>query len=111
MRLFRIHISSSRSTRTGADLRNFRNGGLEGYSDTVRSFFSNATYLEIVPKTVSKGEAVRWMCDYLGIPIENSVAAGDDRMITEMLKAAHVGAVMCNAFPWDSGIWRLCDRK
>ena len=77
----------------------FQEEVLEGYSDTVRSFFSNATYLEIVPKTVSKGEAVRWMCDYLGIPIENSVAAGDAQNDIEMLKAAHVGAVMCNAFP------------
>lgn len=77
----------------------FQEEVLEGYSDTVRSFFSNDTYLEIVPKTVSKGEAVRWMCDYLGIPIENSVAAGDAQNDIEMLKAAHVGAVMCNAFP------------
>ena len=37
--------------------------------------------------------------DYLGIPIENSVAAGDAQNDVEMLKAAHVGAVMCNAFP------------
>ena len=62
----------------------FQEEVLEGYSDTVRSFFSNATYLEIVPKTVSKGEAV---------------AAGDAQNDIEMLKAAHVGAVMCNAFP------------
>ena len=46
-----------------------------------------------------RGFAVRWFCDYLGIPIENSVAAGDAQNDVEMLKAAHVGAVMCNAFP------------
>ncbi len=34
-----------------------------------------------------------------GIPIENSVAAGDAQNDVEMLKAADVGAVMCNAFP------------
>ena len=44
-------------------------------------------------------EAVRWMCDHLGIPIENSVSAGDAQNDIEMLQAAHVGAVMCNAFP------------
>lgn len=77
----------------------FQKEVLSGYSDTVRSFFSNATYLEIVPKTVSKGEAVRWMCEHLGIPIENSVSAGDAQNDIEMLEAAHVGAVMCNAFP------------
>lgn len=77
----------------------FQKEVLSEYSDTVRSFFSNATYLEIVPKAVSKGEAVRWMCSHLGIPIENSVSAGDAQNDIEMLKAAHVGAVMCNAFP------------
>lgn len=77
----------------------FQKEVLSKYSDTVRSFFSNATYLEIVPKAVSKGEAVRWMCDHLGIPIENSVSAGDAQNDIEMLQAAHVGAVMCNAFP------------
>ena len=49
--------------------------------------------------SLAKGFAVRWFCDYLGIPIENSVAAGDAQNDVEMLKAAHVGAVMCNAFP------------
>ena len=39
------------------------------------------------------------MCDYLQIPIENSVAAGDAQNDIAMLEAAHVGAVMCNAFP------------
>lgn len=61
--------------------------------------FSLDCYQEIVPEGISKGFAVRWFCDYLGIPIENSVAAGDAQNDVEMLKAAHVGAVMCNAFP------------
>ena len=47
------------------------------------------------------------MCSYLGIPIENSVAAGDAQNDIEMLKAARVGAVMCNAFP---GIQEYGDR-
>lgn len=39
------------------------------------------------------------MCQYLGILIENSVAAGDAENDIEMLKAVQIGAVMCNAFP------------
>lgn len=39
------------------------------------------------------------MCRYLGIPLENSVAAGDAQNDVEMLQTAHIGAVMCNAFP------------
>ena len=65
----------------------------------VQSFFSNDRYQEIVPEGISKGFAVRWFCDYVGVPIENSVAAGDAQNDIEMLKAAHIGAVMCNAYP------------
>ena len=39
------------------------------------------------------------MCDYLGIPLANSVAAGDAQNDIPMLEAAHIGAVMANAFP------------
>lgn len=72
---------------------------LSGYRDSLDSFFSNDYFLEIVPTGISKGFAVRWMCDYLDIPLECSVAAGDAQNDIPMLEAAHVGAVMCNAFP------------
>ncbi len=69
------------------------------YAGVLESFFSCEELLEIVPTGVSKGFAVKWMCDYLGIPIENSVAAGDAQNDIPMLEAAHIGAVMANAFP------------
>lgn len=72
---------------------------LSAYDSILDSFFSSEALLEIVPSGISKGFAVRWMCDYLQIPIENSVAAGDAQNDIAMLEAAHVGAVMCNAFP------------
>lgn len=77
----------------------FREKILSSYSDTISSFFSSNDYLEIVPIGVSKGSAIRWMCDYLDIPPENSVAAGDAQNDISMLEAAQIGAVMCNAFP------------
>lgn len=78
-------------------LVDFQDQVLSKYSDVIHSFFSNDNYLEIVPIGVSKGFAVEWMCDFLNIPIENSVAAGDAQNDIAMLQAAHVGAVMCNA--------------
>ncbi len=81
------------------DLEAFQRDVLSAYSDTISSFFSSDTYLEIVPKGVSKGSAIRWMCNYMGIPLENSVAAGDAQNDISMLEAAHIGAVMHNAFP------------
>lgn len=77
----------------------FQKEVISQYAGEVHSFFSNDCYQEIVSEGISKGFAVRWLCEYLGIPIENSVAAGDAQNDVEMLKAAHVGAVMCNAFP------------
>lgn len=77
----------------------FQKEVISQFRGEVHSFFSNNDYQEIVPEGISKGFAVHWFCDYLGIPIENSVAAGDAQNDIEMLKAAHVGAVMCNAFP------------
>ncbi len=72
---------------------------IEKYSDELTSFFSNDHFLEIVPRGIDKGFAVRWLCDFLGIPVERSVAAGDAQNDIAMLEAAHIGAVMCNAFP------------
>lgn len=80
-------------------LVDFQQEILSQYSDILHSFFSNDAFLEIVPVGIHKGFAVHWMCEYLGIPLENSVAAGDAQNDIAMLEAAHVGAVMCNAFP------------
>ena len=77
----------------------FQEEVLSQYKDVVDSFFSNDNFLEIVPVGISKGFAVHWMCEFLGIPLENSVAAGDAQNDIAMLEAAHIGAVMCNAFP------------
>lgn len=77
----------------------FQKEVLSKYDDVLNCFFSNNYFLEIVPLGISKGFAVHWMCEYLGIPLENSVAAGDAQNDIAMLEAAHVGAVMCNAFP------------
>lgn len=82
-----------------SQLEKFQSEVLSSKSDVIDSFFSNDHLLEIVSKGTSKGNAVRWLCDYLDIPIENSVAAGDAANDIEMIKAAHIGAVMCNAFP------------
>ena len=82
-----------------AKLEAFRQELLRIFPDRLDCFFSNDNYLEIVPTNVSKGLAVRWMCSHLEIPLENSVAAGDAQNDISMLEAAHVGAVMCSAFP------------
>lgn len=63
----------------------------------VNCFFSSAHILEFGPLEATKGNAVKYLCKYLDIPIENSVAAGDEENDISMLRAAGIGAVMANA--------------
>ena len=65
--------------------------------DRVDLFMSSNTYLELVPPGINKGNAVRFLCEHLGIPVENSVAAGDAENDISMLQAAGVGAAVANA--------------
>lgn len=59
-------------------------------------FFSCEQFLEVVPKGMNKGEAVRMLCDLLKVDIENAVAAGDAANDLAMLKAAGIGVAMMN---------------
>lgn len=71
-----------------------------------------AAGLEALPSGVTKGEAVAWLAEELGIDASESVAVGDDRNDIEMLKWAGLGVAMSHA-PADvkaaadhvSGIW------
>ncbi len=65
--------------------------------DRIDSFFSNDEYVEIVPKGMNKGNAIRKMVELLGIPVENTIAAGDAANDISMLQAAGLGCAMKNA--------------
>ena len=80
-------------------LEHFRLSLADWAKGKLDMFFSCPEYLEIVKAGTSKGIALRWLCDYLHIPVANSVAAGDAQNDIAMLKAAGIGAVMCNAAP------------
>lgn len=66
------------------------------HGDVLDSFYSGDYYLEIVPLGANKGFAVHELCRILNIPVENTVAAGDAMNDLTMLKAAHIGAAVCN---------------
>ncbi len=55
--------------------------------------------IEITHKKANKGDALRFLCEYLGFSAKNSVAFGDDLNDIPMLKAAGVGVAMQNARP------------
>ena len=62
----------------------------------VDCFFSCDQYLEVVPKGMSKGEAVKMLCATLGVEIENAVAVGDAANDLSMIEAAGIGVAMAN---------------
>lgn len=80
-------------------LEPLRRDVLNLYGDTVTAMFSCDEYLEIFDKTAGKGAAVRFVCDYLQVPIADTVAAGDAENDISMLEAAGIGAAMANAAP------------
>lgn len=65
----------------------------EGRIDT---FYSCPQLLEIVAHGVSKGEAIRKLCDYLNVSLEDTVACGDAENDISMIECAGVGVCMCN---------------
>ena len=59
-------------------------------------FFSCEQFLEVVPKGMNKGEAVKMLCGLLNVAIEDAVACGDAANDLAMLKTAGIGVAMCN---------------
>ena len=62
----------------------------------VRPVFSNTHYIDIFPVNAGKGKSLIQLCQLLGIPVENSLAAGDEENDIPMLEAAGCGICMCS---------------
>lgn len=80
-------------------LQKFQQDNADWAQGRLDSFFSCEQYLEYCPAGVSKGAAVKKLCGYLGIPVADAVAAGDERNDIPMLEAAGMAAVPSNAHP------------
>ncbi|MDY4428144.1 MAG: Cof-type HAD-IIB family hydrolase [Lachnospiraceae bacterium] len=60
------------------------------------STFSDSRLLEYANPLANKGEAVRFLCRYLGVDISDSIAAGDEENDMPMIEAAGIGVCMKN---------------
>lgn len=58
---------------------------------------TNSNYFEIMPEGVTKGAALKELCAYMGIPIENTVAIGDYYNDVDLMRAAGHSVAMGNA--------------
>ena len=64
--------------------------------DRLTLLFSNPYYLEIFNSEAGKGSAVKRLAKHLNIPIENTIAAGDEENDISMILAAGLGVAMIN---------------
>lgn len=63
-------------------------------------------YLELLHREGTKGHALRFLAEYYGIPMEETIAIGDAWNDREMIEAAGLGVAMANAV---SGLKELAD--
>ena len=75
----------------------FREFMSEYCSGKIDLYFSSYEYLEFMPTGINKGHSIRWMCEYLNIPLKNTITVGDAENDITMLETAGIGAVMKNA--------------
>lgn len=78
-------------------LEDFINKMKDWSEDKVDMYLSCSEYLEIVPKGVCKGKALRDFCERFGFLVENTVAVGDEANDISMIEAAGIGCAVANA--------------
>lgn len=71
-------------------------GILDQYPDV---YYLSGGYgnLEFTKKGISKAKGLAFLCDYLNIPIEQTLACGDSENDLDIMKAAGLGIAMANA--------------
>ncbi len=63
----------------------------------IQLIFSNDYYLELLPSSAGKGNGIRFLAEYLHVPMSHTYAAGDAENDISMLEAAGTGIAMANA--------------
>ena len=68
----------------------------ESIQETCSIAFSSGRYLEMNTKGVDKGYGMRWLVNYLGYDMDETIGIGDNYNDVEMIKTAKLGcAVAC----------------
>jgi Cof subfamily protein (haloacid dehalogenase superfamily) len=72
---------------------------LQAKAPLLNVSISTPTYCEVVAGEVSKASALKFVCEYLGIGLENTIAFGDGENDLEMLTTAGTAVAMGNSHP------------
>ena len=66
--------------------------------DTIKTMFSLDMLLEVLPAASDKSVALKWLSEYLNVPLTSVLAVGDAENDIEMLKTAGYSVAMQNAY-------------
>ncbi len=69
------------------------------FSQRLQCLITDGTHMDVMDGSVSKGDALRFLCEKTGIPVWEMAAVGDEDNDIEMLQVAGVGVAMANASP------------
>ena len=69
----------------------------EKYGDVLNIFTSKPYFLEILPKTAGKGNALLYLTEYLGLDKKKTMAFGDGMNDESMIRMCAYGVAMKNA--------------
>ena len=91
---YKVLIINLNSRKILEDFQANNAGWTEGKMST---FFSCNQYLEYCPLGVSKGASIEYLCSFLNIPLEHTIAVGDEKNDVSMIRAANIGIAVKNA--------------
>lgn len=77
-------------------LNKLQNTVLEVSNSMITPVFSNDRYLEFFSKSSGKGNAARFLMDFLKVPIAHTAGIGDADNDISMLQAVGYPVAMCN---------------
>jgi Cof subfamily protein (haloacid dehalogenase superfamily) len=69
-------------------------------------FYSSGRYMELNPKGINKGYAIKWLSNYLNIDINDTIAIGDNYNDISMIKEAGLGVCVSSA---ENDVKKICN--
>ena len=78
---------------------------IKTFDNRVDYYLTQNQFLEFNNLGVNKGEALKWLCNYLNINIKDTIAIGDSYNDESMLKEAGIGACVKSA---NDDIKKIC---